>query len=187
MTSVASFNTLLTQFLDELRTSFPEETGLALAAESVADLCKINVRKPMELFVAALTPHAALVTSKNPDLFNQDLQLPAGLDIRSLWAKEDVPEETRNAIWSYVQMLFMLGTTVINLPPELLATIESVAQTCAAQMAEGGGGGMNFADLSQMLMGGLGSALPGMGDLAGMQALMSPSTKPRRTRPAKRR
>lgn len=162
--TVQAFNTMMSNFLDELRETFPEDSKIAIVIEAFDDLVSINARKPMELFTAALAPYSELVMSKNPALFEQPIELPGGLNMSTLWRKPDVGQETRDAIWQYLQMLFMLGTTVQNLPPPLLETIESVAMSCATQMQAGGGAGggsLDFASLSNMLMGGLGNMMGG--------------------------
>lgn len=152
---------MMRNFLEELNQTFPEETKIAIVLDSFDELVRINARKAMEVFVAALAPHAALVTAKDPALFEQPITLPGGLDMSALWNKPDVDDATRSAVWSYLQMLFMLGTTVQNLPPQLLQTIESVAMNCASQMQDSPSGGVDFGALSSMLMGGLGNMLGG--------------------------
>ena len=80
-------------------------------------------------------------------------------------------------------MLFMLGQTVSQLPPQLLQAIESVAMNCATQMQDPEN--VDFAGLSQMLMGGLGSVLGGggAGALGGLGSLGSAG----RSKPSSRR
>lgn len=178
--TIQAFNTMLKNFLEELQVTFPEETKVAVVIQSFDDLAAINVRKPMQLFVAALAPHANLVTTRNPALFNQPIELPGGLDMSKLWNAEGVTQNSRDAIWQYITMLFMLGTTVENLPQPLLETIENVAMSCAQQMGGSGAGAMGDIDisaLSNMLMGGLGDMLGG--------GRGASTAKPRRTTPAK--
>lgn len=187
--TVQAFNSMMGNFLDELNQTFPEEQKIAVVREAFDDLCSANARKPMELFTASLTPYAELVMAKNPALFDQPIELPGGLDMSKLWAMPDVSQETRDAIWQYIQMLFMLGSTVQNLPPQLLETIESVAMSCASELQDGQGG-LNMGALSNVLMGGLtnimGSA--GAGGLGGLGGLGgSRSLAPRRTKPPHRR
>lgn len=159
MTStVQAFNTAMGNFLEQLSDLFPEETKIAIVRESFSSLASINPRKPMELFTAALAPFQNLVMAKDAALFDQPIELPGGLDMSALWVKEGVDQESRDAIWQYLQLLFMLGTTVQSLPPQLLETIENVAMSCASQF-ESGGGNMNFGSLSNILMGGLGNIL----------------------------
>lgn len=164
--TIQAFNSMMSNFLEELRQTFPEEPKIAIVIESFDDLTAINARKPMELFTASLAPYAELVMAKNSDLFNQPIELPGGLDMSKLWAKEGVTQETRDAMWQYIQMLFMLGTTVQNLPPPLLETIESVAMNCASQM-QTDGGGLDFGALSNVLMGSLGSLMGSGGGSGG--------------------
>ena len=155
---VQAFNTMMGNFLDQLRTLFPEETKIAVVQESFASLVSINVRKPMEMFTASLAPYANLVMARDEALFAQPIELPGGLNMSSLWAKEDVDQESRDAMWQFIQFLFTLGTTVQSLPPQLLETIENVAMSCASQMGSEGGS-MNIAELSNLLMGGMGNLL----------------------------
>jgi hypothetical protein len=194
--TVSAFNQMMRNFLEELHATFPEETKVHLVLEAFDDLARINAKKPMELFVASLAPYAALVTAKSAALFDQPIILPGGLDMSSLWSKEDVTSETRDAIWQYIQMLFMLGTTVQNLPPQLLATIESVAMNCATQM-QSGDSPVDFASLSGMLMGSLGNmmgsggggldSLASLASLGGLGSLGSLGGNTRDTRPSKTR
>lgn len=184
--TVQAFNSMMANFLEELHQTFPEETKIAIVQEAFADLSSINARKPMELYTATLTPHQELVMQRNAALFEQPIELPGGLDMSALWSKPDVSEETRAAMWQYIQMLFMLGTTVQNLPPQLLDTIESVAMSCAGQMQEGPDGGLDLSQLSSMLMGGLGSVLGGGGGGANPLAALTGGGANRLTGPPPR-
>lgn len=156
--TVQAFNSMMANFLEELHETFPEEHKIEVVLEAFNDLTSINARKPMELFTASLMPYQELVMAKNPGLFRQPIELPGGLNMSTLWAKDDVSQETRDAIWQYIQMLFMLGTTVQSLPQPLLDTIESVALSCANQM-QNDAGSLDFSSLSRMLMGGIGNIM----------------------------
>lgn len=170
MTTTAAFNTLFKSFIEDLSRSFPEEGKLALFCESFDDLCRVNAKKPMELFVATLAPHADLVMTKNAQLFDQPLDI--GIDISSLWKNEDFSDASREAVWSYLQSLFLLGTTCMNLPPELLTTIEQVAQSCAGRMQAGE---LDFASMMSMFSNGSGLAnLAGLANMPNLAALQPP-------------
>ena len=178
--TVVAFNTMMRNFLEELQATFPEEHKVNVVLEAFEDITTINARKPMELFTAALAPYSELVMAKNPQLFDQPITLPGGLDMSKLWKLDNVTQATRDAVWQYLQMLFMLGTTVQNLPAPLLETIESVAMSCATQMKDSGEP-LNFGALSNMLMGGLGSMLSPGGGGGG------PGVGPRRTQSTRRK
>lgn len=175
--TVQAFNSMMANFLEELHQTFPEESKIAIVQEAFSDLASVNARKPMELFTGSLAPYSELVMARNPALFDQPIELPGGLDMSTLWNKPDVSEDTRAAMWQYIQMLFMLGTTVQNLPPQLLDTIESVAASCAGQMQPDSEGNMDLSQLSRMLMGGLGSVMSSGGGLGALGALPDPSTR----------
>lgn len=165
MSTVQAFNTMLKNFLEELADVFPEETQIKLFLEGLDPLVALTPRAPMDMFVDALAPHTGLAMAKDPALFDK-LQFPGGIDFARLW-KTDISDNTREAIWQYINMLFLLGTTVRSMPPQMLEGIETVAKNCADQIQSGQ---MDFSSLGSMLMnGGLGNlgALGGLGDLMG--------------------
>ena len=59
-----------------------------------------------------------------------------GVNLKDHW--NSCSENTKNAIWQYVQTLYMLGTTIKSIPEDTLSMIEKVAKQCADQMEEGG-------------------------------------------------
>ena len=169
--TVQAFNSMLKNFLDELDSTFPDVTAIRVYNEGFDTLVKANVRKPLQIFMEAVSPHADAVMRRDPGLFST-LNL-GGIDFKGLWAS-DISDATRNAIWQYLHMLFLLATTVSSVPPELLSSIESVAQNCADKMQHGE---MDFSSMSKMLMGGggaegllggLGGLLGGLGGMGGM-------------------
>ena len=151
-----AFNTMLKNFLEELADVFPEEAQIRVFLDGFDAFVAINARAPMDLLVGSLTPHSGLVMAKDPALFDQ-LKF-GGIDFKKLWAA-DISDNTREAIWQYINLLFVLGTTVRSMPPQMLQGIESMAESCAAQLESGqldlsalggllgGGGGGGLADL----------------------------------------
>lgn len=164
MSTVQAFNTMLKNFLEELADVFPEETQIRVFLDSFDALAALNPRGPLDMFVEALQPHAQLAMAKDAALFDR-LAFPGGIDFARLW-KTDISDNTREAIWQYINLLLMLGTTVHSMPPQMLESIESVAKSCADQMQDGE---LDFTKLGGMLMGSLG-ALGGSGDLAALAA-----------------
>jgi hypothetical protein len=169
MSTVQAFNTMLKNFLEELAEVFPEETQIAVFLEGFDSLTAINARAPMDMFVESLAPHSALAMAKNPELFEK-IKFPGGIDFGKLW-QSDISDNTRDAIWQYINLLFLLGSTVRSMPVEMLQGIESVAQSCAEKIENGQ---LDFSALGSMLMGGalggggLGGALGALGGLGGL-------------------
>ena len=155
MTTLQSFNSLLGTFLQELSDTFPEDANLAVSADGLSSLVKVNARKPLHLFMEAMSPHAQLVMTKDDALFAQPVSLVAGLDLKTLWDSPDLSDASKDAIWQYIQSLFLLGSTVSALPPEMLGAIESMAQDCASKIESGE---TSLESMTSMLLGGGGGA-----------------------------
>ena len=72
------------------------------------------------------------------------------VNIQSHW--DTCSENTKNAIWQYVQTLYMLGTTIKSIPAETLSVIENVAKECADKLGSGEGGDGNRGILNRRLL-----------------------------------
>lgn len=163
MASVQAFTSVLDEFLNELKETFPKEKKIKVYYNSFTTMKKTNGRKVLELFMEAATPKAQMITSKNEELFSDDTLFP-DIELSKLWKSIDT--ETKDTIWQYLNTLYVLGSTITSLPKELMQTIESVAENCAANMNMDEGG------------------MPDMGSLfAGVQNMMTQMQN--QTKPAK--
>jgi hypothetical protein len=93
-----------------------------------------------------------LIHSKDIDFLNE-------LDIINLWKR--MTDGTKNAVWQYLQTLYILGTTIQSVPEDTLIAIEAMAKDVADKMASGDGGDINQDALMKM-----------MGSMSGMMAGM---------------
>jgi hypothetical protein len=161
MTSVSAWNDMMEQFLTELEQTFPEEKAILKYKTSFDLLRKSNPRKCIDGYMMNITPLQAKVMAKDDSIFfeqNQASSMLLDLNIHKHWTS-DLSQNTKDAIWQYVQTLYVLGTTITMIPPDALGMIESVAQQCAlniqsnGQMDESALTGL-FASLSGMLGGG---------------------------------
>jgi hypothetical protein len=159
MTSVSAFNEMMDQFMVELKETFPEEKTLGKYYTGFDLLKKSNPRKCVTSFMDEITPYASQVMNKDENFFlDEKTVLPSILEemhIREHWTA-DTSQNTKDAIWQYLQTLYMLGTTIVSIPSETLNMIEAVAKQCADTM-QGGGGLDEKALMSSMsgLFGGL--------------------------------
>ena len=136
MASVQAFNSVMDEFLTELKETFPEEKKLKVYYNSFLSLKKVNPRKILELFMKNAAPHGALITSRDERLFTENEDIISDVQLSKLW-NNDLDDDTKNAIWQYLNTLYVLGTTISSLPSNLLSTIEGVAEQCASQMSDG--------------------------------------------------
>lgn len=118
MTTVKAFDELMTQFIKELHETFPGEPE-----PSPLD-CKT--------FVKLVTPWAGALSAKDGEGFfckeNTLLNLP------TFWNHPDCSDATKDAIWQYLQSLYMVGTTLNMIPADTLSMIEKAAENCARNM-----------------------------------------------------
>jgi hypothetical protein len=161
------------QFLEALAMTFPDHDEICLFQTMFDDLVKTNHRKPVDLFMNALQPYSDLVMKKDNALFEQPISLGNKIDLSALW-KENLSDSSRDAIWKYIHTLFLLGTTVRTLSPELLTTIDGIAQNCADKIKSGNA---DLSTITQSLL--QGDILQGIGEenmqqLEGMATQMMP-------------
>ena len=153
MSSVQAFNSVMDEFLTDLKETFQEERKIAVYYNGFLTLKKANPRQVMNIFMERATPNASLITSKDEKLFTENDDIIPDLQLSKLW-NNDIDSETKNAIWQYLNTLYILGTTINSLPSNLLSTIEGVAEQCASQMGECGDSGNNKPpDMNALLAG----------------------------------
>lgn len=162
MTSVKAWCDMMDNFLSELSMAFPDEKGVEKYKNSYDLVRKVNPRKCVESYMAACSQYSNYIMQKDEKFFiehAEDISFLKDLNIKKHWENTEVPDKTRDAIWQYIQTLYILGTTITSFPPEALGMIENVAEQCAGSMSQGGSN-----DPQQMMsnMSGLFSSLGNM-------------------------
>ena len=159
MTSVTTFNDMMSQFLMELHKTFPEEKGLKKYITAFEMLKETQPKKVVESFMENITPYADKISSRDESFFLADsntIEFLKPLNITTCWPSAS--EGTKNAIWQYIQTLYMLGTTITTIPSDTLTMIESVAKQCADKM-QSEGDDINEAQLMKSMQGLLGGLM----------------------------
>ena len=114
MASVDTFNELLLQFVDELAHTFPENTIVKTYRNTVGMLIKKDPGVCPETFMKNVKPHEDLIRNQDERIF-EELSRSYGilktLDLESMW-KSELSDNSRSAIWQYVQGLYVLGNNV---------------------------------------------------------------------------
>jgi len=139
MASVSAFNEMMGQFLMELHKTFPEEKGLKKCMSAFDLMKETNPKLVVDGFMTGVTPYADKISAKDDRFFLEEaknLDFMKGVNLTDHWSS--CSENTKNAIWQYVQTLYMLGTTIKSIPEETLSMIETVAKQCADKMGEDG-------------------------------------------------
>jgi hypothetical protein len=148
---------MMGQFLVELSKAIPTETGIKKFLTSFELLRSTNPRAIVETFMKGVSPYAEQITNRDETLIDAmaSMDYLKDLNLQSNWSS--LSSNTKNAVWQYLQTLFMLGTTITAIPQETLGAIEALAKDCADKMQENGDG-INQEALMKML-GNLGAGL----------------------------
>jgi hypothetical protein len=158
MTSISAFNDMLEQFLTELMGTFPEEKSIRKYHAGFDVLRKSNPKKVIEGFMGAIGPYAQKVMNKDESILDDNLDILDDLSIKKHW-NGDISDNTKQAIWQYLQTLYMLGTTITSIPAETLDMIENVAKQCAEKMQNGEQGQLDEGSLMSAMSGMFGNML----------------------------
>ncbi len=159
MTSVSAFNEMMGQFLVELHKTFPEEKGLKKCLSAFDLMKETNPRLVVDGFMASVTPFADKISAKDDTFFineSKNLDFMKDVNLEKHWSS--CSQNTKDAIWQYVQTLYMLGTTISSIPEDTLSMIEGIAKECADKMQDGDGG--IDQDALMKMMGGMLGGLP---------------------------
>ena len=131
---------MMESFISELVMTFPEEKRIKKYQASFEILRKTNPRKCVESFIKAVAPHASYINEKNDAFMSIEIDFLKDINIKKYWT-EDLSQNTKDAIWQYVQTLYMLGTTIVSIPADTLSAIERIAEQCAGQLQMSGENG----------------------------------------------
>lgn len=151
MTSVSAWCEMMDSFLSELEKTFPNEPGVKKYKASYDLVRKANPRKCIESYMSACSKYSDQIMQKDEKFFvenGESVGFLKDINIKKHWEDPEVTQGTRDAIWQYIQTLYILGTTITSFPPEALGMIENVAQQCATTM--GGEGGDHTKMMSNM-------------------------------------
>lgn len=133
-----SFNSLLCEFVSELSQTFDDYPDLVKSSEALASLMAIDdtISLPMETFYETFKDYSSPIMMKDPVVFSTcKIPYADGFDLTKEYAQSD--SVTQDAIWKYLQQLFITASTVQNMPDSMLANIESVAASCIEQVKSG--------------------------------------------------
>jgi len=132
MASVGTFNDMLSQFLNELEDTFPEESSFKKYHASFDIMRTANPRKCVDIYMKESSKYSQQIMQKDESVFDSFEHL----DIKKYWTPE-LSQGTKDAIWQYLTSLQLIGMTITTIPEEMLSMVEGVAAKCAEGMQNG--------------------------------------------------
>ena len=137
MTSIIAFNDMMGQFLTELHTAFPEEKNLKKYMAAFELMRSANGKLIVDGFMDGIAPRVDKINTRDDSFFLEnakDIDFLKEINITECWPAAS--KGTQEAIWQYIQTLYMLGTTITAIPAETLSMIETVAKQCADKLQD---------------------------------------------------
>ncbi len=134
---------MMDQFLSELEMTFPEEPTFKTYKAKFDVMRKANPRKIPEVFATSIGPWSTYIMQKDENIFTGGImeedepQFFKDMNIKKHW-NSNLSENTKNAIWQYLQTLNILSITINAIPPEMMQMVEGAAAKCAESMQNGG-------------------------------------------------
>ena len=160
MSSSQAFTSVMDEFLNELCETFPEEKKIKVYYNSFKTMKKVNSRQILEQFMKEASKHSEKIVNRDESYFmNSEAEFLKEMNIEKWWT-DDLSSGTKDAIWQYLNTLYVLGTTISNIPQDLLKTIENVAEQCAGQMGDDSMGGADMSSLMAGMQNMIGNMLP---------------------------
>ena len=128
MEDYKQFNVQAMEFLNKMCATFPHEPKAKTYRFAFENIQKINSRKPVEMFMSNLEPFGLQIMTKNEKFFQNDQyvnhveSISGQMGLIEYW--EDLPQETKNSIWNYMQVLYVLGMKSLGLREELAKILQ---------------------------------------------------------------
>jgi hypothetical protein len=151
-TTTKAFNDMMEQFLTELNLTFPDNKAVIKFQVSFEVVKAASPGKVLDEFMKAVKPYRNKIMKKEVDFITNDSKnIPAlsDIDLAEMWNVSS--DNTKDAIWQYLQTLIIFGTTIKTFPPETMTMIESMAAKCAEQMSTDGEDSFSIMDLMKTL------------------------------------
>ena len=176
MASLSAFNDLFGQFITELCKTFPQEKELKKILTGFEVMRSANPRKVLELFMTSILPVKEKIMARDESFFMSDEWKKSfkseDVDVVASWIPivkahwTSASENTRDAIWQYLNTLIVVGSTIFMIPQETLGAIENIAEKCVNDMQSGGGSDL-MSGLAGLMNAFASGGLPGLPGLPG--------------------
>lgn len=133
MYTFGAFTEMLQEFLGNLAAMFPDHAPLQEAKTIVNLAVKADAKSVVDRFMKEIQPFADRIRTRDTTVFADASKgdLFQHLHLDEIWARK-LSDKTRESIWSYLNTLLVIGTMLTSLSPDMLSTIEGMAEKIAA-------------------------------------------------------
>lgn len=118
------FNDLALEFLTRMEETFPQEPKIQSYRIKFDLVMCVDSRKPVEMFIENMEPFGEQILSKDELFFKQQHSainnaesISGKMGLVKYW--DSMPVKTKDAIWEYMQGLYLLGMGTLDKKEEL--------------------------------------------------------------------
>jgi len=134
--SIAAWNEYLKTFVNDLCETFPECPELFVLVSAIDAKIDDDEYSAMDTFLQEIEPHQEALTNMDERFFlTSDIDFLKKLGAQKFWTP-DLEQETKDAIWNYLQTLLVMGKTIKSVPPAMLRMLEDYATKLTSQMGD---------------------------------------------------
>lgn len=162
MSTIDAVVDMIKEFLTELSKTYPENEKVSVKLKEIENLGDEQKETFFQEFNDDIKEHSTYVSKKSPKLFKKSMFFKA-IDMEQLW-DIDVDDDTREAIWKYINTIHLLCTTLSVIPKDLMSNIEKMAQECASKMTSSDNKDLQNIDFAS-LMSGMQNIMGNMGNM----------------------
>lgn len=131
---IEEFNKTLEEFINKMINQFPEETKLKSYYSAYKVTKMYDKTMPIKIYMGGCLPFKEQIKSRDSDFFAKresfvnKLQKASsfGDDIGLVNYWEGLSNNSKNAIWDYVQTLFIMGEMYVNKDTSIIQKINNV-------------------------------------------------------------
>jgi hypothetical protein len=122
------FNNMASTFLSRMEETFPHEQKIKLYRQQFALVQEMNSKKPVEMFIENMYEYGDQILSKDENFFkqkhfvNKAESISEKMGLVQYW--DTMNQQTKNAIWEYIQGLYILGMSCLDKTNELQIVIK---------------------------------------------------------------
>jgi len=127
---ISQFNKQSHEFLSKMEATFPDEEKIKKYKFMFDGIKQLSPKTPVEMFMTNLQSFGVQIMSKDETFFKNDQyvnnveSMSGKLGLVDRW--NNIPTETKNSIWNYMQILYVLGMKSLDRLDELSEIIKIV-------------------------------------------------------------
>ena len=133
-TTIEEFNKVLDEFINKMMVQFPQEPKLKTYYSAYKVTKMYDKSMPIKIFMGGCLEFKEQIRNRDTEFFERRKGFVNKITVASSFSDDiglvnywhSLSESSRNAIWDYIQTLFVMGEMYINKDTSIIQKINSV-------------------------------------------------------------